>query len=91
MALKCYYFAALGAIAVVMAGAFVSKNAHNSDESELLRENVEALTDNEGGSSDTWACWSDLKDGSGVWKCGNPCEYFANKNGKDGEGICRKE
>lgn len=88
---KNHYYVALCAFVVVVAGVFYYKNAHNSGESELLMENVEALTEKkEGGSSDTWPCWSDLKDGSGTWKCGNPCEFLSNKNKKDGEGICRK-
>ena len=90
MTSKAFLVAVVGATVIASASAYYSESVH-SDESELLMENVEALAGrDEGGSSDSWACWSEMKNGSGAWRCGNPCEYLSDKNGKRGEGTCHK-
>lgn len=50
---------------------------------DLMLENVESLTDDsESASSPEWKCWSALKDGDGVWVCGDPCQYERHKTYK---------
>lgn len=58
----------------------------SEDEKQVLA-NIEALTDGEG-ASDTWTCWSELRQGYGVWVCGNPCEWKEDRGGKSGKSTC---
>lgn len=79
-------------VAVAVAGSYYTYTSNsNVEEAELLMANVEALaTEADVPTSDKWPCWSDVKDGGGVWVCGAPCEWKANKNKNKGEGECHK-
>lgn len=83
--------------ACVLGTYLLSKNASEKSVyllQEFELENVEALaSSSESGSSDSWSCWSDLKDGYGVWVCGNPCTFLYTRNAKNPsrpDGVCVK-
>ena len=84
------------AIAAVMGvGAYFGHaTATPAGESDLLLANAEALADrsNEGGgSSNSWPCWSQsAKSSGGYWKCGAPCEWVDGEKGTDGLSRCYK-
>lgn len=87
---------AVAAVIVAAAGYGVYQN-HVKDEmmSDLVLANAEALAafegDNPGGGSSTsWPCWSKQKNGSGYWKCGNPCEWMDGVGADGPEGRCYK-
>lgn len=56
----------------------------------MIRENFEALTQNEGGgSSSPWACWSSINGTTGsTWQCGSPCTKEVGLP-YAGEGVCK--
>lgn len=58
---------------------------------KFFMANVEALSSDskdEGGASNKWPCWSDVKDGDGVWVCGNPCVWKEHKKAHKGKSNC---
>lgn len=75
---------------VTYSSYYASSDSVVTKDAGLLMANVEALSDEEGSSAETWSCWSNVKNGSGVWVCGAPCMWLANKNAKSGEGLCKK-
>ena len=86
-------FLALSFAAIAIVSGYAGVKAFRSQaccENDLLAQNIEALSESEGGSSDSWDCWSALKEGSGAWKCGNPCEYEDYKSPDQGPGKCHK-
>ena len=89
-------FLALGSFMfalVAFAGSYHAYTSYSTvEESDLLMANVEALASNNGEapSSDSWPCWSETKNGGGVWVCGSPCVWAASKNKKSGESVCHK-
>lgn len=67
--------------------AYVEKET----ESNLLLENAEALAENnEGGSSESWDCYSGVVEGFGVWVCGNPCKWEEHRSGTGNISKCYK-
>ncbi len=90
MKIKFMITAAIAALALV--GGYLGKAAINQADglSDLELANAEALADpNEGGSSESWPCWSELKDGKGeAWRCGNPCKLESGKLSSKGQGTC---
>lgn len=67
---------------------FASMQSNDADRA-LLLQNVEALSDGDEGYSQSWDCWSELKNrGGGVWRCGNPCVYENHKAAKSGKSEC---
>lgn len=72
--------------------AGIQSFSSNGNDDRILLQNIEALTkNNDEGSSETWDCWSELKnDGGGVWKCGNPCEWVTHSGSKGKNGKCYK-
>ncbi len=78
--------------ALTLVGGYLGKAAINQADglSDLELANAEALADpNEGGSSESWPCWSELKDGKGeAWRCGNPCKLESGKLSSKGQGTC---
>lgn len=89
-----FILSSLGVIAMAVAcyAGIQSFTTQKLDE-KLLLQNIEALTqNNDEGSSESWDCWSELKnDGGGVWRCGNPCEFVDHSGSKSGKGKCYKK
>lgn len=77
---------------VVCVVAFAAYQFCMPQKQKFLMANVEALTNDGdgdgGGSSTSWSCWSSVKDGDGVWVCGNPCVWKENKTNKGDKGTC---
>lgn len=68
-------------------GSFQSGNSL----SDLQLANVEALSKGEGGSSDSWGCWSNFgQGGGGCWRCGSPCRWYDGVKGVGDAGMCWK-
>lgn len=88
---KNFIKAAFVAAFASIAGYGVYTSQQKVEMSDLAKANVEALAQNEdGGSSNSWSCWSQEKKGSGYWRCGNPCKYVDGASGKGTEGKCYK-
>ena len=64
----------------IMGMIFVGTKSTYSSYSNLLENNVEALSDEEGGCSDIWRCYIELKRGYGCYRCGVPCVWESRKN-----------
>ena len=73
---------ALCALVLGVAGYVGYQRVSASSESDLFLANVEALSSGEGGYSESWDCWSNVKKGDGVWVCGNECFWDNEANGK---------
>ncbi len=59
--------------------------------SDLELANIEALSDEEGGTSTSWTCWSKQKEGKGgYWRCGNPCQWIDDREADGPKGKCFK-
>lgn len=58
----------------------ISPASHQKQFSNLLEDNVEALSKDEDGCSDTWRCYIELKKGFGCYRCANPCVWEKHKN-----------
>ena len=73
-------------------GGYEAYQSYASTNSQtLLEQNVEALSQNEGGgSSEEWDCWSAFDKGDGAYKCGDPCDYLINRTGKGESSKCYK-
>ncbi len=73
-------------------GGYEAYQSYASTNSQtLLEQNVEALSQNEGGSSETWDCWSQLEKGTGItWLCGEPCVPYKKYKGTSGRSKCVK-
>ena len=85
-------------VAFVVAIAVVAGiNVFNAQKTEVLSDvamaNVEALANtenNNGGSSNSWECWSQQKPGYGYYRCGNPCEWINDFAGEGPSSKCFK-
>lgn len=86
---KILKYAFVAAFAVI-AGYSVYTHQKVNTMSKLVLANVEALANDEGGSSENWACWSKEKRGSGYWRCGSPCKFIDGATGSGTEGKCYK-
>ena len=80
------------AVAAAVFAGYSAYNTQNSNElTGLALENVEALAyGNENSSSNNWDCWSQEKNGSGYWRCGNPCLWIDGHGGKGNVSKCYK-
>ena len=83
-------------ISIFMIALFIGVSANiekKSDVQDIFLSNVIALAQNEGGSSDSWVCYSQFDNCpwyqtcSTLWLCGNPCEKSEGKNGTSA-GTC---
>ncbi|MDH6344096.1 hypothetical protein M2480_002538 [Parabacteroides sp. PFB2-12] len=84
---KIIGFVMVASIAVA-AGWNVYQSENKVALSELGLANVEALAGGEGGESYRWDCWSQLKEGYGVYRCGVPCVWEENRAGDTGKSKC---
>lgn len=77
-------------VAVVgLATAVTLKASQNKvDISELTLLNIEALANDESGSSNSWDCWSSQKPGYGYYRCGVPCVWVDNFSGDGNASKC---
>ena len=84
---------ALVAVVGLIAGINVFKAQKAEVLSDVAMANVEALANNEnnnGGSSNSWDCWSQQKPGYGYYRCGNPCVWVENFSGEGSSSKCFK-
>lgn len=90
---KKLYCAILILILAIAGGVSVNLDNLNSytNLSQIMK-NVEALANpDEGGSSDSWDCWSQQdRSALGYWKCGNPCTWVDGYGGSGTSGKCYK-
>lgn len=92
--MKAKLFKAMGivTVAIIMGYNVHLAQAEKSAMSDIMIENIEALSQNEnsGGSSNSWDCWSKQKPGYGYWRCGSPCEWVDNFDGDGSSSKCFK-
>ena len=75
-------------VGALISGYNVYKSQNEKDFSTAALANVEALAEEETGSSSNWDCWSQEKKGDGYWRCGNPCKWIDGHGGKGDASKC---
>jgi hypothetical protein len=80
------------AAGLIAAGVGVNLRLNSQNEMQgIMMVNLEALSSGEsGGSSTSWNCWSEQKEGLGYQRCGNPCVWVDNYGSKGPKSKCYK-
>lgn len=91
---KKFFAPLMGAVVLGLSAyaGYRTYDAYNGvSESDLLLANAEALANpDEGGSSESWDCYSSVDEGLGVWVCGNPCTWEEHRSGTGNTDKCYK-
>ena len=85
---KIYKKVVILAALAIIAGYNVYTSRPTKDMTELMLMNVEALANDESGSSNSWDCWSSQKPGYGYYRCGVPCVWVDNFSGDGNASKC---